>query len=427
MKSGTGERTGIIPARAGFTQEFPHTLRYMGDHPRSRGVYPPDAMILRLAVGSSPLARGLPSRPAGGSARRGIIPARAGFTDSRRSDMRGGRDHPRSRGVYAGVRAAMVPRMGSSPLARGLRNERQNGGERIRIIPARAGFTPADGASQEPCPDHPRSRGVYLMTLTPDQSATGSSPLARGLRDRVPRRPPQRGIIPARAGFTTSRSPMRWSARDHPRSRGVYASLTFFNASWYGSSPLARGLHPLDLRFRPVGGIIPARAGFTSRCGTAKQCQADHPRSRGVYLQQVVGDDKEIGSSPLARGLLTTAKGSIAEGRIIPARAGFTLKCWMTLTTTTDHPRSRGVYRYKPELKGCKTGSSPLARGLRLKVWIHDYYNGIIPARAGFTDCPADGDSFRWDHPRSRGVYEWLGPMRALLRGSSPLARGLLR
>ena len=53
-----------------------------------------------VTEGSSPLARGLPARPAGGGVHRGIIPARAGFTVLRGPGHLGRRDHPRSRGVY---------------------------------------------------------------------------------------------------------------------------------------------------------------------------------------------------------------------------------------------------------------------------------------------------------------------------------------
>ena len=50
--------------------------------------------------------------------------------------------------------------------------------------------------------------------------------------------------------------------------------------------------------------IIPARAGFTrSPRGHARRA-ADHPRSRGVYHDGVEGGTGDVGSSPLARGLL---------------------------------------------------------------------------------------------------------------------------
>ena len=70
-------------------------------------------------------------------------------------------------------------------------------------------------------------------------------------------------------------------------------------------------------------------------------------------------------------------------------------------------------------------GSSPLARGLLLPVWIAWDVDRIIPARAGFTSAAPSPGSIRRDHPRSRGVYdnETISSCHEL--GSSPLARGL--
>ena len=51
-----------------------------------------------------------------------------------------------------------------------------------------------------------------------------------------------RGIIPARAGFTTLTDGSEVITRDHPRSRGVYFCAASISARVLGSSPLARGL-----------------------------------------------------------------------------------------------------------------------------------------------------------------------------------------
>ena len=71
------------------------------------------------------------------------------------------------------------------------------------------------------------------------------------------------GIIPARAGFTLTISPFSLMAADHPRSRGVYATVIGSFLSESGSSPLARGLLRISARAYGRLGIIPARAGFT--------------------------------------------------------------------------------------------------------------------------------------------------------------------
>ena len=174
----------------------------MADHPRSRGVYCDRSSRSLFDRGSSPLARGLPVVDARQDSLARIIPARAGFTCSRRSPGQSRQDHPRSRGVYSMSSWAGSAVRGSSPLARGLHDARRLHLHLRGIIPARAGFT-----STRP--------GLTVWS-------GGSSPLARGLPRLPPALPGGHGIIPARAGFTMARRPP--TARTH------------------GSSPLARGL-----------------------------------------------------------------------------------------------------------------------------------------------------------------------------------------
>ena len=131
--------------------------------------------------------------------------------------------------------------------------------------------------------DHPRSRGVYLLSGVTLSLILGSSPLARGLLGEVLSLMNIIGIIPARAGFT--RAP-------HRASEGQ--------------------------------GIIPARAGFTLEYMRFPYTVKDHPRSRGVYPVGRVPDHLLAGSSPLARGLRRHVSGGSGVVRIIPARAGFT-------------------------------------------------------------------------------------------------------
>ena len=131
----------IIPARAGFTMLLPAGRVRMRDHPRSRGVYVAGWSATGVVSGSSPLARGLHGRCGQACRRSGIIPARAGFTGFEGVGDAAGQDHPRSRGVYIGWPLAASLSRGSSPLARGLHVRDGDGVGRIGIIPARAGFT----------------------------------------------------------------------------------------------------------------------------------------------------------------------------------------------------------------------------------------------------------------------------------------------
>ena len=213
--------------------------------------------------------------------------------------------------------------------------------------------------------DHPRSRGVYATLSRRFRLVSGSSPLARGLRreeDRLRHRP---GIIPARAGFTCWRRVTGCLTRDHPRSRGVYGQMLQRLATNLGSSPLARGL-----RSYPTPPHSPA---------------PDHPRSRGVYSMRSPRLMRLAGSSPLARGLRARWGMPGATHGIIPARAGFTRHIQPHRRLEGDHPRSRGVYLVQENQNGAGQGSSPLARGLRRRRQGAVPAPGIIPARAGFT------------------------------------------
>ena len=334
----------IIPARAGFTHTPPWTFESPSDHPRSRGVYG--------------IRRTTPPGPGR------IIPARAGFTPAPRRPIRAAGDHPRSRGVYAAARHCSTVRTGSSPLARGLHPGCEAFIGDMGIIPARAGFTPGAGRAVRGSRDHPRSRGVYAGCRRPGGGARGSSPLARGLRPATAatwtsmgssplarglplarlRQRVSYGIIPARAGFTTCTWMGCPRIPDHPRSRGVYGPRGAARLCRGGSSPLARGLQvedPLGFRRRR---IIPARAGFTPGWAVLCSSSPDHPRSRGVYEVDPYVTAEIAGSSPLARGLPKAAPRDDVDRRIIPARAGFTAGLQSAAQVPGDHPRSRGVY-----------------------------------------------------------------------------------
>ena len=253
-------------------------------------------------------------------------------------------DHPRSRGVYAAVTPASSSPSGSSPLARGLRRRRPSPARPDRIIPARAGFTAACSPRDAVRRDHPRSRGVYGPVQAHQGVGDGSSPLARGLRAEVGRLRAADRIIPARAGFTSGRLPQEAAGQDHPRSRGVYHQRPRHRHAPLGSSPLARGLPVERERARASLRIIPARAGFTPAPTATPPQDEDHPRSRGVYRSPDLTADTKDGSSPLARGLRHSEPVLISRSGIIPARAGFTSRRFCSTGSVWDHPRSRGVY-----------------------------------------------------------------------------------
>ncbi len=172
--------------------------------------------------------------------------------------------------------------MGSSPLARGGPTLRPNTCPRPGLIPARAGRTkPSISGAVHP---------------------GGSSPLARGgLLGPEPALGKER-LIPARAGRTATATQPTSSPWAHPRSRGADRKSVRAPRPGRGSSPLARGGHRASATCSPSSGLIPARAGRTSRTCVRRRSRGAHPRSRGADGERQSNGRPTTGSSPLARG-----------------------------------------------------------------------------------------------------------------------------
>ena len=298
--------------------------RIRGDHPRVRGEHAPSRSALMSLLGSSPRARGAHLRGTIGIDEEGIIPACAGSTHHVRAAHVSLRDHPRVRGEHCSMLRAWGSTRGSSPRARGAQAVIVPPDLRQGIIPACAGSTtPAPGAAA-PDGDHPRVRGEHPSTTRARWLITGSSPRARGARRLLPVRRQRMGIIPACAGSTGWHGYAADRDRDHPRVRGEHTRRVKIRPMGRGSSPRARGAHPVHpVRLAPPG-IIPACAGSTQSHPSPTYRGRDHPRVRGEHYRRLSGGDYEAGSSPRARGAPRTGSARERAGR--------------------DHPRVRGEH-----------------------------------------------------------------------------------
>ena len=277
-----------------------------------------------------------------------------------------------------------------------------------------------------PCakPAHPRSRGENLPPGRSRTRTSGSSPLARGKRCRLG--PPSRrgGLIPARAGKTPISGTPECGPRAHPRSRGENRATTDDRVEGWGSSPLARGKLSQQAKDATAGRLIPARAGKTCRCERAAQNERAHPRSRGENETTSACGPRARGSSPLARGKRVD-QGLDGGGRgLIPARAGKTSRRARFGAPLRAHPRSRGENATRSGGRTRLSGSSPLARGKRGIPRGGRRCRGLIPARAGKTGGGVSPCGPRSAHPRSRGENCADRKPGGVHRGSSPLARG---
>ena len=276
-------------------------------------------------------------------------------------------DHPRSRGEYSMCTRTCLTGIGSSPLSRGIRRPRYHRRLPPGIIPALAGNTGPESKTAINPGDHPRSRGEYGTCLLSEKLANGSSPLSRGIRTRCRWHRPFRRIIPALAGNTTGSVGTTRTLPDHPRSRGEYVIPRAAQTTESGSSPLSRGIPNRCQRDALRSRIIPALAGNTFRCISPPTQSGDHPRSRGEYDFPLTIESQEEGSSPLSRGILGSQAAAHRGARIIPALAGNTTSLGYRLGRRGDHPRSRGEYHSAKLIFLLRVGSSPLSRGIQAR------------------------------------------------------------
>ena len=377
----------IIPARAGQTN-IESTLRYRRtDHPRACGANLFGFWVASRWDGSSPRVRGKLHRFPLRSFRVRIIPARAGQTDAYRIDDYEHPDHPRACGANGQHHTTPGSATGSSPRVRGKLDPAHVYALYRRIIPARAGQTGWFMLAGTVCPDHPRACGANLHARRRLATVSGSSPRVRGKRRGMLPCSISIRIIPARAGQTKANVMPRHLRPDHPRACGANVRGARYAVLRDGSSPRVRGKPGGD---PPVGHqlrIIPARAGQTPACSHCRRTFPDHPRACGANQQSAYLRRGQYGSSPRVRGKLKQRFRIWKRGRIIPARAGQTLRPDDVAGPDADHPRACGANLPCEQSHEVTAGSSPRVRGKLLASDRCQPVCRIIPARAGQTRC----------------------------------------
>ena len=145
---------------------------------------------------------------------------------------------------------------------------------------------------------------------------------------------------------------------------------------------------------------------------------------RGEHQAGVNESASQLGSSPRARGAPGRARPLGAQEGIIPACAGSTSRTSSPACSRRDHPRVRGEHTPVEPVKPVIEGSSPRARGALSRPSAHPRSTGIIPACAGSTAWSAGRRRPLWDHPRVRGEHPASTLEAVWLAGSSPRARG---
>ena len=178
----------------------------------------------------------------------GIIPARAGSSDEHSGHWGLLPDHPRACGEQRATNDEDARAEGSSPRVRGAGNLRAIAEVESRIIPARAGSRPTPLRHWPTCEDHPRACGEQLFRSPLFRSPLGSSPRVRGAAMRYEVGGEYERIIPARAGSSWAVSRICSRSQDHPRACGEQVLCTEEPECLIGSSPRVRGAETSQAR-----------------------------------------------------------------------------------------------------------------------------------------------------------------------------------
>ena len=166
-----------------------------------------------------------------------------------------------------------------------------------------------------------------------------------------------------------------------------------------------RGIHDGLIGWAKLPRFTPAHAGNTSSATYIKRSGWVHPRSRGEYKSDAHNLSGLRGSPPLTRGILFQMEQMSMSMRFTPAHAVNTTRYDLHDLPGKFHPRSRGEYLLMIWIIGMMRGSSPLTRGIPRDGRLHF----VVPEV----------------HPRSRGEYISTVIPDAVVVGSSPLTRGI--
>ena len=186
---------------------------------------------------------------------------------------------------------------------------------------------------------------------------------------------------------------------------GEHRTLTDENGEPWGSSPRMRGTHQIRDVSADIHGIIPAYAGNTRAFRRSWLLPWDHPRVCGEHSDGWSVMRTDVGSSPRMRGTPAGwARGTRSRG-IIPAYAGNTIRCLSARRATVDHPRVCGEHFSVASHLRVNPGSSPRMRGTHAARRMPRHRPGIIPAYAGNTFVMSHDFSLLRDHPRVCGEH----------------------
>ena len=174
---------------------------------------------------------------------------------------------------------------------------------------------------------------------------------------------------------------------DHPHLRGEYAKSKAFLRLFLGSPPLTWGIPDLWGRIFNQLGITPTYVGNTGYHFHKTLLVEDHPHLRGEYQRRPRRHRQPLGSPPLAWGIPKRRKKQWQITRITPTCVGNTTGHKPRHDRIQDHPHLRGEYVGEDNFIHVDLGSPPLAWGILNKMDTFSTIVRITPTCVGNTFC----------------------------------------
>ena len=192
----------FIPVGTGNTHNRQFLPPAQAVHPRGHGEHSRPALAPFNAAGSSPWARGTPTKPKLLSRLNRFIPVGTGNTSKTAALFGFNSVHPRGHGEHTQVRNQHAHPRGSSPWARGTHSASSVFMRPPRFIPVGTGNTPVTKKKLSRHAVHPRGHGEHISGLRRHERLSGSSPWARGTPRSRRSRKRTRRFIPVGTGNT---------------------------------------------------------------------------------------------------------------------------------------------------------------------------------------------------------------------------------